>query len=237
MLIALEGVDGAGKSTQVGLLVDRLEQEGLATYRATFPRYADPVFGDLIRRFLNGDLGAVDAIDPRLVALLFANDRAGAAPRLREAICEERIVVCDRYFYSNLAYQAAKLKDESEADEFARWLRMLEFDHYALPVPACSLFLDVHESERSERLLARVQAGAEGNGAIANDIHERDIDLQARVDRLFRSYSQTREDLVRVDCQPSGELLSPADVHSLVWGELSARGLLASCADRASLSA
>jgi dTMP kinase len=236
MLIALEGVDGCGKSTQVRLLLDRLSQEGFASYHASFPRYADPVFGDLIRRFLSGDLGAVDAVNPRLVALLFASDRAAAAPRLREAICEERIVVCDRYFYSNLAYQAAKLSDTSEVEEFGRWLRRLEFDHYALPVPACSIYLDVHEAERAERLLARAATGADGDGAIANDIHERDIGLQARVDGLFRSYSETREDLVRVDCQQCGERLSPADVHSLVWEVLGARGLLASSADRAPLA-
>ncbi len=236
MLIALEGVDGCGKSTQVQLLVDRLTEEGFATYHASFPRYADPVFGDLIRRFLSGELGEVDAVHPRLVALLFASDRAAAAPRLRDAICEERIVVCDRYFYSNLAYQGAKLNDPSEVEAFARWLRKLEFGHYALPVPACSIYLDVHERERAERLRARARTGADGDGAVANDIHERDVDLQARVDSLFRSYSETREDLVRVDCQQFGELLSPAEVHGLIWDVLGARGLLASAADRASLA-
>ncbi|MGA2455428.1 MAG: dTMP kinase [Solirubrobacteraceae bacterium] len=236
MLIALEGVDGCGKSTQVQLLTDRLTEEGFATYSASFPRYADPVFGDLIKRFLKGELGDVDSVDPRLVALLFAGDRAAEAPSLRQALCEDRIVVCDRYFYSNLAYQAAKLGDESDVVEFAQWLRKLEFGHYALPVPGCSIYLDVHQDERMERLVARAQPGAKGNGAVVNDIHERDIGLQARVEDVFRTYSETHDDLVRIDCQQFGELLNPSDVHSRIWRVLTSRGLLASASDRAPLA-
>ena len=81
MLIVLEGLDGAGKSTQVELVRRMFAQEGVESHFLHFPRFDAPVYGELIARFLRGELGAVDKVDPYLVALLFAGDRADALPR------------------------------------------------------------------------------------------------------------------------------------------------------------
>lgn len=226
MLIAIEGVDGCGKSTQVELLLRGLRAHGYETYSASFPRYADPIFGDLIKRYLRGDLGELTSVDPRLVALLFAGDRAAEAPSLRQALCEDRVVVCDRYFYSNLAYQAARLDGDAEVAEFAQWLRKLEFGHYALPTPACSIYLDVHQDERRERLTARHEGADDGSGAIPNDIHERDVDLQSRVEHVFRSQAETQDDLIRVDCNNYGRWMTADEVHDRILRVLAARGLI-----------
>ena len=86
MLVVLEGLDGAGKSTQVKRLRTYLEQIRPGLEYIHFPRYDAPVYGDLISRFLRGDFGANDAVHPQLVALLFAEDRHGAAPFLRERL-------------------------------------------------------------------------------------------------------------------------------------------------------
>ena len=83
MLIVLEGLDGAGKSTQVELVRRMFAQEGVESHFLHFPRFDAPVYGELIARFLRGELGAVDKVDPYLVALLFAGDRADAAAQLR----------------------------------------------------------------------------------------------------------------------------------------------------------
>ncbi len=225
MLIAIEGADGSGKSTQVDLLAKRLRAEGHPALSVSFPRYHEPVFGELIRRFLSGDLGDVDSVNPRLVALLFACDRSAAAPSLREALCEDRIVVCDRYFYSNLTYQAAKLPGD-EVGEFVRWLRKLEFAHFAVPAPSCSIYLDVRQHERRARVLARARSQQQQtNGAVPDDIHERDSGLQQRVAELFRSCAQTDDDLVMVSCEESGEPLDPTAVHDRIWDVLTMRGL------------
>jgi len=226
MLIAIEGVDGCGKTTQVALLKEAFANLGREVYSVSFPRYADPMFGDLIRSFLRGDLGPVESVHPRLVALLFAGDRAAEAPSLRQALCEDKVVVCDRYFYSNLAYQSAKFRDDSEIAKFSRWLRKLEFGHYALPAPGCSIYLDVHQEDRLERLDARAAVNGGDQGAISNDIHERDVGLQARVEETFRSYAETHDDLVRIDCQQYGQRLDPGDVHARIMRVLNARGLV-----------
>ncbi len=226
MLLAIEGVDGSGKTTQTALLDSALRAAGHATFPVSFPRYGDSVFGELIRRFLSGDSGDVDAVDPYLVALMFAADRNSEAPRLRGALDEGRIVICDRYFYSNLAYQGAKLSGETEIEHFARWLRELEYDRWAIPQPTLSIYLDVHEDERGARLASRNASGGNEAGSVPNDIHERDVSLQARVERFFRSTAAAVDDLVIVECQESGERLGPADVNARIISVLSERGLL-----------
>ena len=110
-LIVLEGLDGAGKSTQIDLLQQLLASRGLRYEYLHFPRFDAPIYGELIARFLRGELGAVDAVDPYVVALLYAGDRADAAPVIRRWLDEGKFVILDRYVYSNVAYQCAKIGD------------------------------------------------------------------------------------------------------------------------------
>ena len=70
-LIALEGIDGSGKRTQLDLLAGALDARGLATMRISFPRY-ESSFGKLVARYLNGEFGSIEAVDPHLSALLYA---------------------------------------------------------------------------------------------------------------------------------------------------------------------
>ena len=67
MFIVLEGLDGAGKSTQIRMLKELFARRGVACRYLHFPRFDAPVFGDLIARFLRGELGTVEAVDPYLV--------------------------------------------------------------------------------------------------------------------------------------------------------------------------
>ena len=109
MFVVIEGLDGAGKSTQVALLRRMLAQRGVESEYLHFPRFDAPVYGELIARFLRGEFGGADSVDPYLVALLFAGDRADAAQTIRTWLAEGRAVVLDRYVWSNVAYQCARL--------------------------------------------------------------------------------------------------------------------------------
>ena len=84
MLIVLEGLDGAGKSTQVRKLRNYLSDKCGNFDYIHFPRYDAPVYGDLISRFLRGEFGDNASVHPQLVALLFAEDRHGAAPEIKK---------------------------------------------------------------------------------------------------------------------------------------------------------
>jgi dTMP kinase len=95
MLIAFEGGEGTGKSTQARLLASRLDAV------LTFEPGGTPVGGELRAILLDGE-----EIDPRTEALLMAADRAEhVANVIRPALDRNVNVVTDRYFYSSLAYQ------------------------------------------------------------------------------------------------------------------------------------
>ena len=154
MLVVLEGLDGAGKSTQVKKLRTYLESLYGSLEYVHFPRYDAPVYGDLISRFLRGDFGSNEAVHPQLVALLFAEDRHGAAPAMKETLDKGGVILLDRYVYSNIAYQCAKLKDDNEAEALRDWIFNTEYGDFALPKPDLNIFLDVPISFVESKLKA-----------------------------------------------------------------------------------
>lgn len=193
MLIVLEGLDGAGKSTQVRMLREYLESVCPKVEYIHFPRYDAPVYGELISRFLRGDFGSIESVHPQLVALLFAEDRHGAAPAIKKALEDGSTVLLDRYVYSNIAYQCAKLRSPREAESLRQWILDTEYGQFNLPRPDLNLFLDVPISFVERSLSA--QRGGEDREYLhgGSDIHEASIDFQRRVRDLHRAGLQRPE--------------------------------------------
>ncbi|MBR4735036.1 MAG: thymidylate kinase [Bacteroidales bacterium] len=217
MLIVLEGLDGAGKSTQVKMLREYLEQRCPELEYIHFPRYEAPVYGDLISRFLRGEFGDNTEVHPQLVALLFAEDRHGAAPLMKEALAAGKTVLLDRYVYSNIAYQCAKLKDTSAKARLRDWIFNTEYGDFELPVPDLNLFLDVPigfvEKSLSQHREGSDRSYLEGS----RDIHEASIGFQKDVRDMY--VRETERDLrfLRIDCAaPDGSMLPPEAIFNKV---------------------
>ena len=210
MFIVLEGLDGAGKSTQIRMLKELFARRGVACRYLHFPRFDAPVFGDLIARFLRGELGTVEAVDPYLVALLFAGDRGDAAAEIRQWLASGEAVVLDRYVYSNVGFQCAKLPAGERRDRLAQWILDLEFGYNDLPRPDLSLFLDVPFAF-TERKLTEVREGDDRDYLQGSrDIHEDALDLQRRVREVYLAAAAKDDSLRVVDCSdPSGAMGSP----------------------------
>lgn len=217
MFIVLEGLDGAGKSTQVRLLREWFAQRGVRSEYVHFPRFDAPVYGELIARFLRGEFGGVDTVDPYLVALLFAGDRAEAGPQIRRWLEEGVAVVLDRYVYSNVGFQCAKLPAGELRDRLARWILDLEFDHNALPRPDLSLFLDVPFSF-TERRLAEQREGRDRDYLCGGqDIHEESLTLQRIVRRVYLDAAAADPTLRIVDCSAAdGTMESPEGIFARI---------------------
>ncbi|MGN9774670.1 dTMP kinase [Micromonospora sp. H33] len=105
LFVVFEGGEGAGKSTQLALLADRLRDRGRDVVVTREPG-ATPV-GERIRSLLLGQPGS-DVPSPRAEALLYAADRAHhVATVVRPALARGAVVISDRYVDSSLAYQGA----------------------------------------------------------------------------------------------------------------------------------
>ncbi len=142
-LFVIEGVDGAGKSTQIRLLRDFFSEKGYGCEYLHFPRAEAPYFGELIARFLRGEFGTIGQVDPYLVAMLYAGDRKDASEMISGWLNEGKVVLLDRYTYSNIAYQCAKLEESAAQEKLMQWILSLEFDHFGIPRPDLNIFLDV----------------------------------------------------------------------------------------------
>ena len=217
MLVVLEGLDGAGKSTQVKKLREYLESIFGCLEYIHFPRYDAPVYGELISSFLRGDFGQNDAVHPQLVALLFAEDRHGAAPEMKKALASGRTVLLDRYVYSNIAYQCAKMNDSEKAEKLREWIFNTEYGDFDLPRPDLNIFLDVPIGFVESKLKGH-RGGSDRDYLLgAQDIHEADIEFQKKVREIYRRQCEIDPKFIRIDCSDEcGNMLPPGAIFDKV---------------------
>lgn len=208
-LIVIEGVDGSGKRTQTDLLSRALSARGVACLTVSFPHY-DSFFGRMIGRFLNGEFGALDAVDPHFAALLYAGDRLEARPQLEAALSAGKTVLADRYVASNLAHQGARVPADKRS-EFLAWLRQLEYGVYGLPAEALVLYLRVLPAQ-AQRLVER--KAARTYTTQKHDLLESNI---AHLEQASRVYDElaAEPNWVTIEClnATSQAMRSPEEIH------------------------
>jgi dTMP kinase len=216
-LLVIEGVDGAGKSTQIKLLREFYAGKGYECEYLHFPRTETPYYGELIARFLRGEFGTIDQVDPYLVAMLYAGDRKDSAELISGWLADNKIVLLDRYTYSNIAYQCAKVGDKADREKLKHWILTLEFEHFKIPRPDLNIFLDV-PSAFAENNLSGTRKGTDREYLNGNrDIHEESTLFQKNVRNIYLNVAETDELLTVIDCSnESGEMLSTQEIFSLI---------------------
>ncbi|MDR0812951.1 MAG: dTMP kinase [Oscillospiraceae bacterium] len=174
-LIVIEGIDGAGKSTQIARLLESLQRLGTDVTQIAFPKYGTPGAA-LIEEYLGGRIGLeAERSNPQTVnayaaSLFFACDRYVSYKNdaWRSFLASGGIVITDRYTTSNAVHQGGKLP-EGEREEYFRWLYDLEFGKMGLPKPDAVILLDISPEVSAARLQKR---NAQEN--TSSDIHEKD---------------------------------------------------------------
>jgi len=167
--IAIEGIDGSGKRTQIELLGGALRLRGIRYACFSFPRY-ESSFGQLAASYLNGEFGPLDRVDPHFSALLFAGDRFESKAEIETELAKGKVVLADRYIASNLAHQAARVGPQRR-EEFSSWLKRLEYGIYGLPAEDLVIYLRL-PAAKAQELISR--KGAREYTKLSRDLQEAD---------------------------------------------------------------
>ncbi len=207
--IALEGIDGSGKGTQLDLLVRAFTARKIPFTQVAFPNYKG-FFGKMAGQFLNGDFGPLDEVDPHLSSLLYAGDRWESKPSIEKFLAEGKAVVADRYIASNLAHQSANIPAEKSA-EFLAWLKHLEYGIYGLPVEDLVLYLRVPVAE-AQRLVGK--KAARSYTSKRHDIMESDAQHLATASQVYDELSR-QPNWATIECWDASAhaLRSPESIH------------------------
>jgi dTMP kinase len=214
--VVIEGLDGSGKSTQLKMLRSYLESIDLPYQYVHFPRISAPVYGDLVARFLRGELGEIDKVNPYLVALIYAGDRLDAKKMILQWLEQDILVIVDRYVYSNIAYQCAKFPAGKEREELKDWILNLEYGYNDLPKPDLSVYLDVPFMFTRENLTSNRTGEDREYLKGKKDIHEEDLDFQARVREVYLEQSGN-DNFIRIECSTEEKgMKSPEEIFSMI---------------------
>jgi len=224
--IVLEGLDGSGKSTQTAMLKSYFDEQNIDYKYLHFPQTHTPYFGDLISRFLRGELGKIDEVDPYLVAMLYAGDRYDASSEIREWLNIGSMVLVDRYVMSNIAFQTAKLKSQVEKEQLRQWIFKFEYQYYRIPKPSLSIFLDVPMSFVKQNIENQRNGNDREYLLGKNDIHEEHIEFQEQVRLEYLEAIKMDEHFVRIDCVENGDMKSADQIFEEILELLSKKGII-----------
>ena len=208
-LIVIDGIDGAGKTTQADRLIEHLIQAGLPAERIKFPRY-ETFTGQSIRRYLRGELGLPLDQSPYLVSLLFAIDRSAARDELIQKLNRGITLVLDRYIPSNACFQAARLP-ATKRQAFRAWLNELEYHHFKLPRADAFIFLSI-PAKKADVLIK--QRGEK------REAYEKDYKLTQRIAKEYEKLCQTDPTAHKIRCNQGEKLLTIEQIHERIWQEL-----------------
>jgi dTMP kinase len=216
--IIIEGTDGSGKGTQFQLLKDRLVAAGYKVESFDFPQYNQPS-SHFVTQYLNGAYGSVDEVGPYTASLFYALDRYEAAPRIRRALDEGSIVLCNRFTGSSMAHQGTKFRSTEERRGYFIWLDNLEFEMLHIPRPDISFVLRV-PADIAEELVIKKEKRAYTDKA--RDIHEASHDHQKQAVAVYDDLTQLfPKDFQRVDCVRGGKLLDIGTIQAMLWEKVS----------------
>lgn len=175
-LIAFEGIDGSGKSTQIRLLGEKLKEEGICYYTTMEP--TDSPIGSLIHQIMTGRIKT----DNKVIAALFAADRLdhllndvdGIIHKINEGVT----VLTDRYYFSSYAYHSVDMPMD--------WVIRANEQSGNILRPAVNIFIDIDPDAAMERIAK-------------NRFHQELFEKKSRLMKVREKYMEAFEKLKDVE--------------------------------------
>lgn len=175
-LIVIDGLDSSGKETQTKLLKKYLEEKDFEITKIEFPYYKSGS-GALIKRYLVGE----ENLSQRTINMVYSVNRYEQKSYIENMLNLGMIVICDRYYYSNMAYG-------SDENNLMRDIAAMDSE---MPQPDLIIYLDIHPEVSFKR-----------SGKTA-DNNERDIALLKKARSNYHKMSYHRDNWVTLNGEES----------------------------------
>jgi len=217
-LVVLDGTNGSGKATQAELLMKYFKKNKIKAKDISFPRYYTSFHGKTICRFLKGEFGKLEDINPYLSSLAFALDRLTAKNQILNWLNNGYIIVVDRYITSNLAHQGAKLPHK-ERKKFINWIYDMEYKQHRMPKENIVVYLYVPPKISDKLILQRTKK------------RERDIEegltYQKKVASLYLKLCEKYKHWIKINCiDKKGNLKTKKEIHKLIIQALKEKNIM-----------
>ena len=174
LFIVFEGIDGAGKTTQIELLKKALSQRGRRVYCTAEP--TESVTGGLLREALCG----IHKRTAGELAAMFVTDRifhnVNPVNGIEKMLSDGIDVICDRYYYSSLAYQGSETDYE--------WVRSMNLECPEIRRPDLCVFLDLTPEQSMERI---------NRGRVTQEIYENTERLESVRQKFYAVFESLKE--------------------------------------------
>jgi dTMP kinase len=206
-LIVIDGSDGAGKSTQVELLISRLRKEGRRIETTNFPQEKN-LFGALIKDSLDGKHGDFIKIDPYIVSSLYAADRFESKAKIEKWLASGTTVILDRYVSANQMHQGGKIKDTKARTKFLTWLDRMEHEVFGIPRPDLIVYLHVPVMLSQKLLKQRARK---------MDLAEKDVQHLKNTEKSALFISTSQKNWKKIDCTDGQAILSREAIHERIY--------------------
>ena len=218
MLVAFEGVAGAGKTTQAKKLCRKLEK-ATASFCGpyTFPQYADTFSGYRLGKFLSGDYGDLKDNHPFLVSLLFSLDHYESRHLLQRLKAFKGVAVVDRYLYANMAHQAAAVRGFEERRDTLKDIYTVEFDIFEQPQADVVILLKLPVELASTRISSKLPKASGRFQQYAADLKEIDSHYQKDVCAIYLRMADSMPSWHVVECMDGSRELDEEEIHEKIW--------------------
>jgi len=227
-IIVIEGLDGSGKSTQVKLIKEYLENKGLSVITLHFP-INDPEIPDNYSKeiydILKGKNGPIEDQDPFETAKLFIANRHTYLPKMEKHMQDYDVILLDRYTLSTIAYQQVYAKDKEKFNQF-----VIDFTKsLMIHKPDLNVYIDLPMETIKERL-SKSRTGEdrdyledgevdqfESDLEYLSEVRKNYLDLQ-QADYNYRIVSGYKYDMIIKETNPyiETEIYSPEKLFNLI---------------------
>ncbi len=191
VLVVVEGINGAGKSSIIKQVAEHFEHEGLSIVVYKFPD-RNGLFGKRIDRYLKGEVSISSKYD---ILHMFSANRDTARKAILDDLTCMKIVICDRYVFSAIAYHIPRTVDD--ARKIRLYCNVIGYFDKNMPVPDVVYLIEGDHITRRKGGIAEIFHHTGGESQRLKNMIYKVIKNYSTPMKVLNNYANKMEDVVQ----------------------------------------